>query len=125
MAVIQPVTLDGKKGSRDFLGCVRIQYANVKAGDTCEPFNGSRYADRSVQVTGTYSGATVTIQGTCEDGDTNNAVLTASDGLDLSFTSGVRTKFITEVTTSIKPVVTGGDANTNVTMTFICRGQVA
>jgi hypothetical protein len=124
MAVIYPVTLTLHQGSRDFLGCVRIQYQNVKAGDTCEPVKVSRYADRSVQVTGTASGATVSIQGTCED-DTNYAVLTAADGLDLSGTTFNRTKFITEVTAYTKPVITGGDVSTDVTVTFICRGQVA
>ncbi len=124
MAVIKPVTLMLHQGSRDFLGCVRIQYPNVKAGDTCEPVKVSRYADRSVQVTGTTSGATVSIQGTCED-DTNYAVLTSVDGLDLSGTTINRTKFVTEVTAYTKPVVTGGDVNTSITVTFICRGQVA
>lgn len=124
MALIEAVSLDSKKGSRDFLGCARLQYQGVKAGDTCIPINVSRYSDRSVQVTGTLSGATVAIQGTLED-DTNYAVLTASDGLDLTGTTINRTKFITEATTFTKPVITGGDANTEVTITFFCRGQVA
>lgn len=124
MAEIPYVTLQNKQGSRDFLGCVRIQYANIQAGDTCEPVNLARYADRSVQVTGDLSGATVAIHGTCED-DTNYAVLTSIDGLDLSGTTINRTKFITEVTAYTKPIVTGGDGSTDVTVTFICRGQVA
>lgn len=124
MAVIVPTTLTVLKGSRDFLGCVRIQYKNVKAGDTCDPVNLARYADRSVQVTGATSGATVSIQGTCED-DTNYGTLTSIDGLDLSGTTVNRTKFITEVTAYTKPVIAGGDVSTDVTITFICRGQVA
>ena len=125
MALIYPVTLSGDRGSRDLLGCVRIQYQNVAAGDTCDPVSLARYADRSVQVTGDYSGgASVSIQGTCED-KTNFAVLTSSDGLELTFTSGVKTKWITEATAYTVPVVSGGDGSTSLTITFFCRGQVA
>lgn len=124
MALIEPVALQLYQGSRDFLGCVRIQYPNIKAGDTCAPISLARYADRSVQVTGTYSGASISIQGTCED-NTNYAVLTDPSGLDLNISSGARSKFVTELTALTKPVITGGDGNTDLTVTFICRGQVA
>lgn len=124
MALKTPVTLALYQGSRDFLGCVRIEYQGVQAGDTFEPMSLARYSDRTVQVTGTYSGATISIQGTCKD-KTNYSVLTAADGLDLNFTSGSRNKFITEATAWTTPVISGGDVNTLVDITFICRGQVA
>jgi len=110
--------------TRDFIGCTRMQYRNIKAGDTCIPVNLARYTDRSVQVTGTYDGATIEIQGTCEN-DTNYAVLTDSGGLDLRYTSGVKSKFITEGTPFIKPVISGGTVDTDLTVTVFCRGQVA
>ena len=123
MAIIDPVVLEGR-GNRDFLGCVRLQYRDVKAGDTCAPIKIARYSDRSVQVSGTYSGATVAIQGTCEE-DTNYATMTVDGTTELTFSSGVKSKFIMEATAYTKPVVTAGDGSTSVTITFMCRGQVA
>lgn len=123
MSAITPVAVDSPS-TRDFLGCTRMQYQNVKAGDTCVPVNLARYTDRSVQVTGTYDGATVEIHGTCEN-DANYAILTDSGGLDLRYTSGLRSKFITEGTPFIKPVISGGTVDTLLTITVFCRGQVA
>lgn len=123
MATITATALPNPN-NRDLIGCVRIQYTGIRAGDTCSAIGLARYADRSVQVSGTFGGATVAIQGTNED-STNFYTLSDSGGLDLSLTAPGRPRFITEATLHTKPLITGGDGTTDLTITFFCRGQVA
>ena len=80
-------------------------WSALATGDTGEPLSNPSYADRSVQVTGTFGGATITIEGS-NDG-TNYTTLTDTAGAALSFTvTGVRQ--ILQVTRYIRPLVTGG-----------------
>lgn len=67
------------------------------------------YADRSIQVTGTFGGATVELQGS-NDGTT---YFTLKDpfGNDLSFTAA-GLKQVLEVTLFTRPKITGGAGTT-------------
>jgi hypothetical protein len=76
-----------------------------------------------VQVTGVYDGASVELHGTLDD-DANYGLLSDQSGLDLRFTAGLRTRFITEATVHIKPVLIGGGALTNLKILIFGRGQV-
>jgi hypothetical protein len=76
--------------------------------DTATEVSLAEYADRSVQVQGTFGGATITIQGS-NDG-TNWHTLNDFEGDALSFTSaGLR--MIAEPTAYIKPVTAGGSSS--------------
>lgn len=64
-------------------------------GETGDALPFSQYTDRSVQVTGTFGGATVAVQGS-NDG-TNWSTLTDPQGNDLTF-SGARIESVNEAT---------------------------
>src|SRR3990170_2252557 len=73
------------------------------------------FADRTVQVAGTFGGATVTVQGS-NDG-TNWATLRDPQGADLTFTvAGI--KQVLEVTRHIRATTSGG-AGTDVDVTLL------
>jgi hypothetical protein len=93
-------------------------WSGLLSGDDGDPAGYGDFADRSVQVTGTLSGATVTIQGSL-DGNTW-ATLTDPTQNELVFSS-LKIEAITEATVYVRPVVTGGDANTNVTVLLFGR----
>ena len=77
-------------------------------------------ADRSIQVSGTFGGATVTIQGSNEPSPTSGPTLTDLGGTSLSFTSaGLRS--IAEGARQVRPVVTGGDGTTAITVRMVAR----
>lgn len=82
-------------------------WAALATSDTGTPVNSSAFADRSVQVNGTFGGSTVTIEGS-NDG-VNYTTLTDTAGAALSFTvAGIRQ--ILQITRYIRPLVTGGAA---------------
>lgn len=79
----------------------------------------SGYADKSVQVTGTFgSGGTVVVEGN-NDG-TNFAGLTDPQGTAISMTTaGI--KAITEAVINARPKVSAGDGTTSLTVTMFFR----
>lgn len=98
-----------------------VVWEGLVKGDTGEsdesgsPLGMSSFADRSVQVTGTFDSATVTIEGS-NDG-TTWATLSDQVGDDLSFTAaGIA--MVAELTRYIRPAVSdsGGSADIDVTM---------
>jgi hypothetical protein len=92
-------------------------------GDDGEAVALPRHADRTVQVTGTFGGATVKIEGTLDD--STWAPLTDPQGNVLTFTSypaGYSSviEAISEAVVAVRPVVVGG-TGTNLTITLFCR----
>lgn len=90
----------------------------MAAGDVATPVNLREYSDRSIQVSGTFGGATIAIQGSIDGvewGTLGNA-----QGDPLSFTSG-RIEAVAELVAFIKPVITGGDGTTAITVSLIAR----
>jgi hypothetical protein len=82
-------------------------------------------ADRSIQVSGTFGGATVTVEGA--NNPTSPVWHTLNDsrgeGNALSFTTA-DTRQISEITTQIRLKVTGGDGTTAIIATLACiRGR--
>ena len=74
--------------------------------------------DRSVQVVGSFDGATVALQGS-NDG-VNFSVLTDPQGISLNFNSP-KIEVITELTRFIKPVVSGGGPLCSVNVIVLVR----
>lgn len=79
------------------------------------------YADRSVQVTGTFGvGGTLVIQGSNESTPTTAATLNDPSVTALSFTAaGI--KQVLEQARSIRPNVTAGDGSTDLDVYMVCR----
>lgn len=82
-------------------------WENATDADTLVPIELGAYSDRSMQVGGTFDGATVTGAGS-NDGATY-ATLSDLQGTALSFTAA-GLKGIAEATRYFKPVITGGTA---------------
>lgn len=99
-----------------------IQWGPIAQGDTPAPLTeGSNvvgYADRSVQVSGTFGGGSVAIMGS-NDG-VNFVPLNDPSSVSLVFTSA-KIKAVLEATRQIVPVLTGGDGTTALTVSLFVR----
>lgn len=99
-------------------GCFIVTWANLLNGDEGEPVKLAGASDRSVQVEGVFSGASVTLQGSLDE--ENYQALTDPQGNGLLFTSS-KIEAVTEATVRARPIVTGGDGATAVTVTMLLR----
>jgi hypothetical protein len=85
------------------------------AGDVGQPLQRTDLADRSVQVTGTFAGATIVLEGS-NDG-ANYFTLSSPAGAALSFTAPGLLQ-VNEPTAFVRPHITlGAGASLTVTMT--------
>ena len=96
---------------------VIVWTALPQAGDG-EPIPFCQYTDKSAQVTGTFGGATVQIEGS-NDGSTW-ATLTDPQGNALSFSSA-KIEMISEATLVVRPKVTGGDGTTSINVHMLIK----
>jgi hypothetical protein len=88
----------------------RYSWTGLLNGDDGTPLEFPQYADRSVQVTGTFgAGGTIVLEGT-NDG-TNYVTLKDPLGAAVSFTAA-GLKLIGELPWKIRPRVTAGDGTT-------------
>lgn len=99
------------------------QWTGLANGDSGDPLNKPSFADRSVQVKGTFgTGGTVIMEGS-NDRETDTptyAPLVDPQGNAISFTSaGIEQ--ILESTYLIRPRVTAGDGDTSLTVTILVR----
>jgi hypothetical protein len=80
----------------------------------------AQYADRSIQVLGTFGAAgNLRLEGS-NDGGTTWAVLTDPQGNNLDFTAA-KIEAITELCAQIRPRVTAGDGTTSLTVVILAR----
>lgn len=81
------------------------------------------YADKSLHVTGTPSGATVRLQGSNEDTPTTpNAVnLSSPSETTIGVTATPALKQVLENPLYVRPLVSGGDGSTAITVRLVCR----
>lgn len=112
MAIIDPEITDGEGRT------VIVRWA-LGPGDTGRPVRYGGAADRTVQIIGTFGGATVSMEGTLEDTATTWMPLTDAQGNAISATANAL-EAITELVRQIRPVVTGG-TGTNVTVLLLMR----
>lgn len=85
--------------------------------DDGQPETAPQYPEKSVQLTGTFGGGTVVIQGS-NDGGTTWFTLTDPQGNPLSFTA-VGGERIQENTQKVRPIATVGV--TSVTVRLVCQ----
>lgn len=99
-----------------------VGYWNLAQSDTANPLIVPRYSDKSVQISGTWGGATVTLQ-QANYADTLT-YSTAYDPFNASITGTADTIVFTILANSyaIKPVITGGDGTTNLYVSVTGRG---
>ena len=116
MAVIAPtVTYLGGANS-----VAKFRFTPMANGDTGTPIPWVQWADRSVQVTGTFgAGGTVRWEGS-NDGGTTYAPLTDSQGNVLDFTAA-KIEQVMELVELARPRVTAGDGTTALTVTLVAR----
>ena len=85
-------------------------WANVKAGDTFNPIGVPEQSDRSVQIDGTFGGATAGLEGSI-DGATY-FTLHDPQGVAIS-TATAKLAAVLELVSYVRGFVTGGDGTTN------------
>jgi len=99
---------------------MRIVWADLAQNDDGAKVKMSEYADRSVQVFGTFgAGGTVRIEGS-NDGGTTWAVLSDPQGNALDVTTA-KIEAVTEIVQMLRPRVTAGDGTTSLTVALIAR----
>lgn len=113
MAEIKPVVANINDDA------VRVQWPNIASGDTCIEYEGfSDYSDRSVQMEGTFGGATISIVGT-NDGDNYQTLTDPSATAITGNTAKLRQ--ILEYVWKVKPAISGGDGTTSITVTIVAK----
>lgn len=80
----------------------------------------AEFADRTIQVTGTFGGATAAMQGSNEPTPSVGFTLTDQAGLPLSFTAAGG-KVSAEASRWVRPLITGGDGTTSLTVRAVAR----
>jgi hypothetical protein len=94
-----------------------VQWVNMANGDDGAPYAFTQWADRSVQVAGTFgAGGNAKWEGS-NDG-TNFGVLTDPQGNALDFTSA-KIESVTELALKSRPRITAGDGTTSITVTLV------
>lgn len=94
-------------------------WSALATGDTGALLSSAAFADRSVQVGGTFGGATCTIEGS-NDG-VNFATLTDTAGVALTFTTA-GLKQILQITRYIRPSISGGAA-ASININLVAAGK--
>ena len=96
-----------------------VTWTSVATGDTGKPVESTGFSDRSVQVTGTFGGATCTIEGS-NDGSTW-ATLSDPAGAALTF-AATGLKQILQITRYMRPSVAAGAGTLNINLLMV--GQI-
>lgn len=103
----------------DFPGlCYRYNWTVIPQDDEGVPISIPGASDRTVQVVGTFNGAAVTFEASLDN--SNWFTCTDLQGNAISMTSA-GAEFITENAVHYKPVVTGGDGDTSITVYMLSR----
>ena len=118
MSTVAPQTLFPFSTSQDV---AVTTWAALAAGDSADPINLGVYSDRTVQVDGTFGGATVLLQGS-NNGLTYHT-LTDPQGNPLSFAAG-GLETIIELPVYLRPLVQSGDGSTSLTVTVSGRRSI-
>jgi len=99
---------------------IKMTWETMANGDVGSPFDMLNYADRSVQVLGTFgAGGNLRWQGS-NDGGTTWATLTDPQGDALDFTAA-KIEQVMELAQLARPNVTAGDGTTSLTVVLVAR----
>lgn len=104
---------------RSILPACLFTWTGLDLDDSGIPIECVGYADRTVQVTGTFgTGGSVTIQGSNDK--TNWFALTDPQGNAITKTAA-GLELIMEAPLYLRPIVTAGDGTTSLTVSILCR----
>lgn len=118
MSTITPVNTFPFQTSQDV---AITTWPGVAAGDTCGPIRLGVWSDRTVQVSGSFGGATVHIQGSNDDID--YFTLTDPQGNPLSF-AAAGLEAIIELPAFLRPTIVGGDGSASVKIIISGRRSI-
>ena len=96
-----------------------VTWANMANGDDGKPFILAEYADRSVQVEGTFgaSGAVV-IQGTNDGVNWRTLNDPYSNAINIT---AQKIEAVSELVVAIRPYISSGDGTTDITVSMLVR----
>lgn len=99
----------------------KVVWETLTTGDTATAWTpaGLMPLFGAIQVTGTFGGATVVLQGTCDG--TNWVTVKDKNNAEISLTSAGAFEFATAML-SLRPLISGGTSD-DVDVTIICRNQ--
>lgn len=118
MAVVNPTYTEGQGGTH------RYVWSGIANGDTCTQVSLPGAPDVSIQVYGTFGGATLAIQGSLDAvlATATFAPLQDPQGNALSFTAAGIDMLASSIVTWLKPVLSGG-AGTTLTVVMLAKGM--
>lgn len=116
MATVTPTVLQ----LEGFGDAITYTYTNMANGDVGAPIAAAQWADRTVQVFGTFgAGGTLTVQGS-NDGGTTWATVNDPSSTALTATAA-KVKSVLEITRQLRPNITAGDGTTSLTVVILVR----
>jgi hypothetical protein len=113
MATVPATIIEGE--GRTFI----VTWAGLAEGDVGAAIRFGGAADRTVQVIGTFGGATLRLEGTLEAQPTTWLPLNDAQGDPIEITAA-RLEAITELVRQVRPAVVDG-AGTNLTVLMLLR----
>lgn len=112
-------TIDHVRKNTNNARTILATWSDMAFGDVGNTLPFSQYADKSVQVIGTFGvGGSLVIEGS-NDG-VNFATLTDVQGNDLNFLTA-KIETVTEATLVVRPRVAGGDGSTSISVILLAR----
>jgi hypothetical protein len=94
------------------------RWENMLQNDDGARFSVAQYTDKSVQVVGTFGGATLAFEGS-NDG-VNWSTLSDPQGNPLTFTAA-KIEMVAEATLFVRPRITGGDGTTSLSVYVLMK----
>lgn len=118
MATVNPIVVQ-KVGPAGGVDAEVVTWAGITAAaDTVAPYSRMDLGDRSIQVTGTFGGATVQLQGS-NDG-VNYFALTTPAGATIQFTSAGLLQ-VTEAVLYVRPLISVDGSSPSITAVMAAR----
>ena len=99
---------------------VRIVWEGLTVGDWGSWDGSSQYPDKTVHISGTFAGATVTIEGTNELSAAPQPLADAF-GVQLSGIASPTVRTITDNPQWIRPMLVGGSGTTSITIRVVAN----
>ncbi len=121
VAVTTSGVAPAKIGAGNYVGELAHHQWTLAQGDDGTPVSYAEFSDRSIAFTGTFGGASVSLQGSNDlTSPTNWFVLTDYQGNNIS-KSAAALEGVEEPTVWVRPLVTGGDGTTAIVANLFAR----
>jgi len=98
---------------------IEVKWETLTSADSGASAEVKGHPDRTVQVSGTPSGATITLQGSVDG--TNFVTLTDNLGLDIVFVNTTGLKVLAQAPRYMQITNSGGDGSTDIDITMLCN----